>query len=309
MDLYNAAESGNLWRVRALVEKGVDLELCNSEGRTAIFVASQNGHLEVVRYLLEQQAAKKKYLLEQQAAKKKDWTPFKIVSWFLCLVFLFPFLIVCCFVYAFVGSWCGFLTAFADMLTSLAVYATTIFDFQLKFLLGLLSIICVKLFDMSTWGVSGDMEKADSYGWTPLMIASANGRLDVVRYLLEQGANRDKTSYTGKTSLHKAVQYGRLEVAKLLMVYGADLNARDKDNRTPISYARTEEMKQAILNEPRRRMDEAPGKRATEQDQQPDAADSASAQLECNKHSGEGVEGEVADEDQDSEPSSDEDDD
>ena len=227
---------------------------------------------------------------------------------------------MCCFVYifvyAFVASWCGFLSAFADMLTSLAVFTTTltgftttIFDFQLKFLLGLLSIICVKLFDMSTWGVSGDMEKADSYGWTPLMIASANGRLDVVRYLLEQGANRDKTSYTGKTSLHKAVQYGRLEVAKLLMVYGADLNARDKDNRTPISYARTEEMKQAILNEPRRRMDEAPGKRATEQDQQPDAADSASAQLECNKHSGEGVEGEVADEDQDSEPSSDEDDD
>ena len=143
------------------------------------------------------------------------------------------------------------------------------------------------------------------------MIASARGYLDVVRYLLEQGANRDKATNDGTTPLHYAAFHGRLEIAKLLMVYGADLNARNNQGQLPIDIARNEEIKQAIRDEPRRRLDEAPGKRATEQDQHPNAAASASAQQEDddeeqtnNKQPAEGV---VADEDQDSEPSSDED--
>jgi len=106
---------------------------------------------------------------------------------------------------------------------------------------------------------------------------------------------------------------GQLETAKLLMVYGADLNARNIYGQLPIDRAATEEIKQAIRDEPRRRMDDAPaGKRATDQDRHPDAAVSSSAHQEGeeqdnNKQPAEQGE-EVADEDQDSEPSSDEDD-
>ena len=62
----------------------------------------------------------------------------------------------------------------------------------------------------------------------------------------------------------------------------------------------------------RRRIDEAPGKRATEQDRHPNAAASASAQHEddVGSHREEGAqaeEGKVAEEDEDSEPSDDED--
>ena len=110
----------------------------------------------------------------------------------------------------------------------------------------------------------------------------------------------------------------------LLMRYGADLNARTTfRNRLPIDCARTEEIKQAIRDEPRRRMDEAPGKRATEEDRHPNAATSASAQhddeeVQNNKRprlNDEEVvaEGEeetkVAEEDEDSEPSDEEEDD
>ena len=63
----------------------------------------------------------------------------------------------------------------------------------------------------------------------------------------------------------------------LLMVYGADLNARTDDGDLPIDVADTEEMKQAIRDEPRRRMDHG-HKRATEQDRHPNAAASANAQ-------------------------------
>ena len=126
------------------------------------------------------------------------------------------------------------------------------------------------------------------------------------------------------TALHFAADYGHLETAKLLMVYGADLSARDKNGRLPIDRARSEEIKQAIRDEPRRRMDEAPGKRATDQDRHPNAATSASAQQDndgneedeepSNKKSrlnekAVTEEGKVAEEDEDSEPSDEEDDD
>ena len=108
------------------------------------------------------------------------------------------------------------------------------------------------------------------------------------------------------------------------MAYGADLNARTNSGQLPIDVADNEEMKQAIRDEPRRRMDEAPGKRATEQDRHPNAATSASAQQMVEEKEedelsnkrprldegvGAKVEGKVAEEDEDSEPSSDEDDD
>ena len=110
-----------------------------------------------------------------------------------------------------------------------------------------------------------DMENASVGGWTPVMYASWYGYLDVVRYLLEQGANRDKACNDGRTSLHIAAQNGRLEIAKLLMVYGADINARTRYGQLSIDMRNliTEEIKQAIRDEPRRRLDEAPGKRTS----------------------------------------------
>ena len=102
-----------------------------------------------------------------------------------------------------------------------------------------------------------DMEKRDGGHWTPLMIASDAGQLDVVRYLFEQGADRDKAANDGCTSLHYAADGGYTEIAKLLMVYGADLNASNIVDDLPIDWASTEEIKQAIRDEPSRRMDEA----------------------------------------------------
>ena len=116
----------------------------------------------------------------------------------------------------------------------------------------------------------------------------------------------------------------------LLMSYGADLNARNNDGHLPIDmgHRNTEEIKQAIRDEPRRRMDHG-HKRATEQDRHPNAATSASAQHEeeyeeqdedeqSNKRprlDDEGAvvavaeeETKVAEEDEDSEPSDEEDD-
>ena len=79
------------------------------------------------------------------------------------------------------------------------------------------------------------MEKTDRFGNSPLIDASCNGHLEVVRYLLEHGADRDKAEIDGWTSLHFAAIHYHQEIAKLLMVNGADLNARTNDGRVPIA--------------------------------------------------------------------------
>ena len=137
---------------------------------------------------------------------------------------------------------------------------------------------------------------------TPLLTASFNGHFEVVRYLLEQGADRDKASVNGMTSLHWAAITGQLEISKLLMVYGASLIAKDNFSQLPIDRAINEEMKQAIRDEPRRRLDHGL-KRATEHG--PCKKEDEEEEEQSKKQSAE----EVADEDQDSELSSDEEDD
>ena len=163
------------------------------------------------------------------------------------------------------------------------------------------------------------LDKASNYGTTPLSTAAVGGHLEVARFLLEQGANRDKTDDKGWTPLHCAALMGNLDTVMLLMSYGADLNARDNDGELPIDYASTEEVKQAIRDEPRRRMDHG-HKRATEQDRHLNSETSAAAQQEVEEQStkcprlGEGAseavaaeeETKVAEEDEDSEPSDEE---
>ena len=164
-----------------------------------------------------------------------------------------------------------------------------------------------------------DMNKPNTKGAgvAPLHYVCSRGHLEVTRYLLEQGADRDKATTIGHTPLHLAASHGHLEIAKLLMIYGADLNARSKGGVLPIDIGGriTEEIKQAIRDEPRRRMDHG-HKRATEQDRHPNTAVLASAQHEeeeqsikkpCLDDVEEVAEGKVAEEDEPSEPSDEED--
>ena len=160
-----------------------------------------------------------------------------------------------------------------------------------------------------------DRDKANNNGYTPLHTAAFYGHLEIVRYLLEQGADRDKADNTGWTPLHNAALEGYLETALLLMSYGANLNAKTNDGQLPIAFARTEEMKQAIRDEPRRRMDHGL-KRATEQDRHSNAATGTHEKEEGDqgitiKNTEIEIEiedGKVASEDEESEPSDDEED-
>ncbi len=75
-------------------------------------------------------------------------------------------------------------------------------------------------------------------GSTALHIASDCGRLDIVKYLVEQGANVNARDWFPKTPLHWACERSRLEIVEFLVANGADVNAVcDNNGRTPLHYA------------------------------------------------------------------------
>ena len=74
---------------------------------------------------------------------------------------------------------------------------------------------------------------------TPLMKAAMHGHVDIVRFLLDRGANIDNRSDIDDTALHYAAYYGHDEIVKLLIERGANLHVRDDhDNRTPLDDAK-----------------------------------------------------------------------
>lgn len=75
-------------------------------------------------------------------------------------------------------------------------------------------------------------------GWTPLNSASDNGHVDVVKLLLEKGADLTVANNSGWTPLHAASLNGHIEVIKLLLdTSKVEASSKDNAGRTPLLYA------------------------------------------------------------------------
>ncbi|XP_017863232.1 PREDICTED: protein phosphatase 1 regulatory inhibitor subunit 16B isoform X2 [Drosophila arizonae] len=92
----------------------------------------------------------------------------------------------------------------------------------------------------------GDLEEPDYQGATPLHIASANGYVRVVEFLLEQHVNVDAMDKDLWTPVHAAACWGHLEVLEMLAQCGADLNVRNKDDETPSDICEDPEIRERI---------------------------------------------------------------
>lgn len=69
-----------------------------------------------------------------------------------------------------------------------------------------------------------------------LHLAVHQEKLEVVRLLLEAGADLNANGDHGRTPLYYAVHEKNYEIAKLLLAKGADPNKSDSDGYAPISY-------------------------------------------------------------------------
>ena len=61
-----------------------------------------------------------------------------------------------------------------------------------------------------------NIDAATNYKYTLLILASANGNLEVVNYLLDQGANIRAKTDQGVSSFSLAAEKGHLEIIKAL---------------------------------------------------------------------------------------------
>ena len=82
-----------------------------------------------------------------------------------------------------------------------------------------------------------DLNSCDDKQRTALHISAANGTNDILRTLLENGANPNVKDVKGNTPLHLAACAGKVPIVTLLLHYGADISATDFNGKTPLHLA------------------------------------------------------------------------
>lgn len=87
----------------------------------------------------------------------------------------------------------------------------------------------------------GKRRKGNSTRFTPLMAASKTGNLDLVKFLVEKGADVNYKNEYNQTALNKAMLVGRYNIVLYLLKSGADYNV-------PIFY-REEEHKNMYIGD------------------------------------------------------------
>ena len=83
-------------------------------------------------------------------------------------------------------------------------------------------------------------------GSVALHWASVNGHLECVIALLEAGANIDKQTFNGHTPLMDAARWSKIEVVRELLKQGADKKLKNKGGKTAHSLASNKEVKKLL---------------------------------------------------------------
>lgn len=74
-------------------------------------------------------------------------------------------------------------------------------------------------------------------GLTPLMIATSGGNTDIMKMLLDSGADANASTANGETAVMMAARRGLLEAIKLLSATGANINARNAEGENALMRA------------------------------------------------------------------------
>ncbi|RYP26210.1 hypothetical protein DL768_011775 [Monosporascus sp. mg162] len=199
-----ASDSGHFEVVKLLLEKGADVSVASADGWTPFHLASSNGHLEVVKLLFEKGA-------DVSVTSTSKWTPLHLASrnGDVEMVKLF------------FEKGADVSVATVDKWTPL----------NLASINGHIELVKL-LFEKGA-----DVSVASANKWTPLHLASNNGHVEVVKLLLEKGADVSLVSAGGWTALNSASDSGHFEVVKLLLEKGADISVASADGWTPFHLA------------------------------------------------------------------------
>ena len=214
--LWVAAQEGQLDVAQLLLDRGAEVNRPNIYGVTPLHIAVHNGHREIVDLLREAQDRTEKTEPETDKiniiAKKMDNTLRNAI--YENDVKLVKELI----------------DEGADVNKALTTDGDTPLCIAARY--GQLDVAQLLL------DRGAEVNKADRYGSTPLYIAARYGQLAVAELLLDKGAEVNLANTYGATPLWIAVQEGKLDVAKLLIDKGADVNkAETTYGRAPLWVA------------------------------------------------------------------------
>lgn len=189
-----AAESGGLAQLQVLLATGVDINATNRQGRTAITLASLKQHYDCVEYLIASGAD----------INKQDQTCFN------------PFLLAC----------------LNNDLRLLRIVLKAHPDLNCLSRFGGVGLTpaCEKghidIVRELLLHTEINVNHTNFVGWTPLLEAiilndGGSTQQEIVRLLLEHGANPHMTDKYGKTPLTLAQEKGYTDIAQLLIAAGA----------------------------------------------------------------------------------------
>lgn len=100
-------------------------------------------------------------------------------------------------------------------------------------------------------GAEVNIRTDDEHEFTPMMFAAGMGNLELVKALVENGADLDAKSASGQTALIWAARGGSLEVADYLLEQGADPDIKDSGGETALDWSKRNdnEQLQTLLKE------------------------------------------------------------
>lgn len=81
------------------------------------------------------------------------------------------------------------------------------------------------------------LESRDYLDDTPLIVAARLGHLEIVKLLVERGAESNATGFGAKSALHCAATNGYEEIVAFLLSQGAEVHARQRQGWTPLMCA------------------------------------------------------------------------
>ncbi|XP_063376605.1 serine/threonine-protein phosphatase 6 regulatory ankyrin repeat subunit B [Cydia fagiglandana] len=90
---------------------------------------------------------------------------------------------------------------------------------------------------MSAADVGRALNKQNSVGWTPLLIACHKGHMELVSTLLSNHARVDVFDVEGRSALHLAAEHGYLQVCDALLTNKAFINSKARNGRTALHLA------------------------------------------------------------------------
>ena len=212
-----AAEFGHLEVVHVLIEAGANVNRTDGMGGTPLIMAAQKGYLEVARKLVEAGANVSHVASRSGPHEVCQVTHRQISGGATALIN---------------AAQLGFLEV-VRMLLEAGAEVDQVIDGGATALYmaaqnGYLEVARALI------GAGANVDRATDSGYTPLVISAQSGHLAVVRELMKADANVHHATKDGDTSLWRAAANGRLEVVHLLVEAGARLEQAMHNGMTPL---------------------------------------------------------------------------